>query len=171
MLRQSPVSSTVSVGNFVAALLVEADLVECGIKVFMSMPALLYPPCKSVFGSWPIWFWCCNKQTSYATPESFGYIYVLPKQFHRTNICLFIDWKFYLYLIIVATNLSSIHIIRKFSAIVMFRMSIANNIFLPHWPHNIANNEANLREISSKDFWIMEFKYLSKIPNIKNTKA
>ena len=39
MLRQPPVLSTVSIGTFVAALLVEADLVECGVKIVISMPA------------------------------------------------------------------------------------------------------------------------------------
>ena len=36
-------------------------------------------------------------------------------------------------------------------------MSI-NDISLSPWPRNIANNEANLREISSKDFGIIELK-------------
>ena len=39
MLRQPPVLSTVSIGTFVAALLVEADLVECGVKIVISMLA------------------------------------------------------------------------------------------------------------------------------------
>ena len=39
MLRQLPVLSTVSIGTFAAALLVEADLVECGVKIVISMPA------------------------------------------------------------------------------------------------------------------------------------
>ena len=58
MLRQPPVLSTVSIGTFVAALLVEADLVECGVKIVISMPASCStdPPCKGVFGSGPIWF-------------------------------------------------------------------------------------------------------------------
>ena len=38
MLRQPPVLSTVSIGTFVAALLVEANLVDCGVKIVMSMP-------------------------------------------------------------------------------------------------------------------------------------
>ena len=39
MLRQPPVLSTVSIGTFVDALLVEADLVECGVNIAISMPA------------------------------------------------------------------------------------------------------------------------------------
>ena len=39
MLRQLPVLSTVSIGTLVAALLVEADLVECSVKIVISMPA------------------------------------------------------------------------------------------------------------------------------------
>ena len=39
MLCQPPVLSTVSVGTFVAALLVEVNLVECGVKIVISMPA------------------------------------------------------------------------------------------------------------------------------------
>ena len=39
MLRQPPVLSTVSIGTFVAALLVEVDLVECGVNIVISMPA------------------------------------------------------------------------------------------------------------------------------------
>ena len=38
MLRQPPVLSTVSIGTFVAVLLVEVDLVECGVKFVISMP-------------------------------------------------------------------------------------------------------------------------------------
>ena len=40
MLRQPPLLlSKVSIGTFVAALLVEADLVECAVNIVMSMPA------------------------------------------------------------------------------------------------------------------------------------
>ena len=39
MLRQASVLSTVSVGTFVLALLVEADLVECSVNIVISMPA------------------------------------------------------------------------------------------------------------------------------------
>ena len=39
MLHQPPVLSTVSIGTFVAALLVAADLAECGVKIVLSMPA------------------------------------------------------------------------------------------------------------------------------------
>ena len=37
-------------------------------------------------------------------------------------------------------------------------MFITDNNSLPRWPHNIANKEANLREISRKDFRITELK-------------
>lgn len=43
MLGQRPVLSTVSKGTFVAALLVEADLVEYGVKIIISMPASCSP--------------------------------------------------------------------------------------------------------------------------------
>ena len=43
MLRQPPVLSTVSIGAFVAALHVEADLVECGVKIVISMAASCSP--------------------------------------------------------------------------------------------------------------------------------
>ena len=39
MLHQPPVLSTISIGTFVVALLVEADLVECGVNIVISMPA------------------------------------------------------------------------------------------------------------------------------------
>ena len=39
MLGQPLVLSTVSIGTFVSALLVEADLAECGVKIVISMPA------------------------------------------------------------------------------------------------------------------------------------
>ena len=39
MLGQPLVLNTVSIGTFVAALLVEADLVEYGVKIVISMPA------------------------------------------------------------------------------------------------------------------------------------
>ena len=45
MLRQLPVLSTVSIGTFAAALLVEADLVEYGVKIVISMP----PSCSTDF--------------------------------------------------------------------------------------------------------------------------
>ena len=38
MLHQPPVLSTVSAGIFVAAVLAKADLVECGVKIVISMP-------------------------------------------------------------------------------------------------------------------------------------
>ena len=38
MLDQPPVLGTVSIGTFFAALL-EADLVECGVNIVISMPA------------------------------------------------------------------------------------------------------------------------------------
>ena len=38
MLHQPPALGTVSMGTFVAALLVEANLVECGVKIVISMP-------------------------------------------------------------------------------------------------------------------------------------
>ena len=37
MLCQPPVISTVSIGTFVVALLAEADLLECGVKIVISM--------------------------------------------------------------------------------------------------------------------------------------
>ena len=39
MLRQPPVLSTVSIGSFVAALLVETYLFERGVKIVISLPA------------------------------------------------------------------------------------------------------------------------------------
>ena len=39
MLRQPTVLSTVSISNFVTALLAKADLVECGVKIVISVPA------------------------------------------------------------------------------------------------------------------------------------
>ena len=39
MLHQPSVLSTVFIGTFVAALLVEADLVKCGVNIVISMPA------------------------------------------------------------------------------------------------------------------------------------
>ena len=39
MLRQPPVLSTVSISTFAAALLVEVNLAECGVKIVISMPA------------------------------------------------------------------------------------------------------------------------------------
>ena len=39
MLRQPPVLSTICIRTFIVALLVKADLVECGVKIAMSMPA------------------------------------------------------------------------------------------------------------------------------------
>ena len=36
MLRQPPVLSTVSMGTFVASLLVEADLVKCSVNIVIS---------------------------------------------------------------------------------------------------------------------------------------
>ena len=39
MLRQPPVFSIVSIGTFVAALLAEAYLAECSVKIVISMPA------------------------------------------------------------------------------------------------------------------------------------
>ena len=97
----------------------------------------------------------------YATPEWFGNIYAQFKQFHGTNICIFIDWKFELNTIVF--DLSPIRIVWKFSSIVLFRISdnITDNISFPWWPLSIANNEANLREISSKDFGIRELEYLT----------
>ena len=38
MLRQPSVLSTVSIGTFVAPLLVESDLVKCGVRTVISMP-------------------------------------------------------------------------------------------------------------------------------------
>ena len=43
-------------------------------------------------------------------------------------------------------------------------MTITANISLPSRPHNNANNEDNLREISSKDFGIIELKNLTTAP-------
>ena len=43
-------------------------------------------------------------------------------------------------------------------------MSITDDISLPRWPHNIVNNDANLRKISSKYFGIIELKYLTIAP-------
>ena len=39
MLHQAPVLSTISIGTFVVALLVEADLVECGVNIVISISA------------------------------------------------------------------------------------------------------------------------------------
>ena len=39
MLLQSPVFNTVSIGILVAARLVDADLVEWGVKMLISIPA------------------------------------------------------------------------------------------------------------------------------------
>ena len=39
MLRQPTVLSTVSISNFVTALLAKADLAECGVKIVISVPA------------------------------------------------------------------------------------------------------------------------------------
>ena len=39
MLRQPPVLGAVSIGSFVAALLFEANLGECGVKIVISMLA------------------------------------------------------------------------------------------------------------------------------------
>ena len=39
MLGQPPVLSTICISTFSAALLVKADLVECGVKIAMTMPA------------------------------------------------------------------------------------------------------------------------------------
>ena len=58
-------------------------------------------------------------------------------------------------------NLSPIRITRKFYSIVVFRMFITDKISLPCWPYNFANNEAYLREISSKDFLNIELKYFT----------
>ena len=47
-------------------------------------------------------------------------------------------------------------------------MSITDNIFLPSWPHNIANNEANLREVSSKDFAIIKTLTTTPVSQVNN---
>ena len=94
MLRQTPALSTVCIGTFVAPLLVEVDLVECGVKIVISMSV----SCSVDF----IHFARVSLEAvlygfdivSYAAPDLFGYIYVLFEQLHRTNIL--IDWKFYL---------------------------------------------------------------------------
>ena len=133
MLRQPLVLSTVSIGTFVAVLLVEADLVERGVKIVISMPAS-----------------CSTDLIHLARVSSeaglYGFDIVINKQvmlplndlvssaFCISNICIFIDWEFYFSHMDLNTssfNLSSIRIIRKFSSVVVFRMFITDTISLP----------------------------------------
>ena len=67
-------------------------------------------------------------------------------------------------LILIVFNLSPIQITRKFSSILVFRMSISDNVSLPHWPYSIANNESNLLEISIFGNFGIKLKYLATAP-------
>ena len=98
MLRQPPVLSTVSIGTFVAALLVEADLVECGVKIVISMLAscstdFIHLARVSLEAGLYGFNVVINKQVVLPLSDLVTSMYC--KQFHRTNICIFIDWKFY----------------------------------------------------------------------------
>ena len=98
MLGQPPVLSTICISTFSAALLVKADLVECGVKIAMTMPAscstdFIHLARVSLEAGLYGFNVVINKQVVLPLSDLVTSMYC--KQFHRTNICIFIDWKFY----------------------------------------------------------------------------
>ena len=134
----APVLSTISIVTFVAALLVEADIIECGVKIVMSMPASCITGFIHVarvslepglYGLDVV----INKQVMLPLSDLVTSVYCLNSfigqtfAFSWTGNCISPTWN----LILVVFNLWSIPIIRIFSSIVVFRMSITDNISLP----------------------------------------
>ena len=137
MLRQPPVSSTVSIGTFITAFLVEAGLVERGIKIVISMLAscstdLIHLASVSLEAGLYCFDVVINKQVMLSLSDLVTCMYCLNSftgqtpAFSQTRNVISPTWN----LILVVFDLSPICITREFSSIGVFQMSITD-ISLP----------------------------------------